>query len=139
MRSGRFGGSGRAEHRFPEHLPARRSGEHAQELRGALGAGGAGVPRPAAERKLGQGCIFTDDTPVRLQDKDKCREARVWTYVGGLPNAPPYHIYQFSEDRSHRHPLEFLKDFAGTIHADAFGAYEKLHADPGRPVQWAAC
>jgi len=88
---------------------------------------------------LRQGYLFTDDTPVKLQAKGKCREARVWLYVGARANAPPYHVYQFSEDRSHRHPLSFLSDFVGILHADAFAAYEKLHADPGRAVGWAAC
>ncbi len=88
---------------------------------------------------LRQGYLFTDDTPVKLQQRGKCREARVWVYVGALPNAPPYHIYQFTEDRGHRHPLDFLKSFKGFIHADAFAAYEKLHGDPRRPIRWAAC
>lgn len=83
--------------------------------------------------------LFTDDTPVKLQAKGKCREARVWIYVGARANAPPYHVYQFSEDRGHRHPLDFLKEYEGVIHADAFAAYEKLHADPQRQIQWAAC
>jgi len=91
------------------------------------------------ERTLQQEVIFTDDSPVKLQQKGKCREARIWTYVGGGPNAPPYHIYQFSEDRGHRHPETFLADYRGVLHADAFGAYEKLHSDPKKPIQWAAC
>lgn len=91
------------------------------------------------ERTLQQGVIFTDDSPVKLQQKGKCREARIWTYVGGGPNAPPYHVYQFSEDRGHRHPEIFLADFSGILHADAFGAYEKLHGNPDKPIQWAAC
>jgi transposase len=88
---------------------------------------------------LRQGYLFTDDTPVKLQCKGKCREARVWVYVGALPNAPPYHIYQFTEDRGHRHPDAFLESFEGLIHADAFALYEKLHADPHKPIRWAAC
>ena len=139
------------EEKFAFHMPLYRIEEKLggrgirvtrQALAGVLATCGERVGplfRLMVERTLGQGCIFTDDTPVRLQDKGKCREARVWTYVGGLPNAPPYHVYQFSEDRSHRHPIGFLEHFAGTIHADAFGAYEKLHADPHRPIQWAAC
>jgi transposase len=88
---------------------------------------------------LRQGYLFTDDTPIKLQRKGKCREARMWVYIGAQPNAPPYHVYQFSEDRGHRHPLTFLADFQGVFHADAFGAYETLHADPDNPVTWAAC
>ena len=83
--------------------------------------------------------LFTDDTPVKLQAGGKCREARMWVYVGARANAPPYHVYQFSEDRSHRHPLDFLGKYRSVIHADAFAAYEKLHADPQRDIQWSAC
>ena len=91
------------------------------------------------ERLLAQKCLFTDDTPVKLQAKGKYRQARVWVYIGALPNAPPYHAYRFSEDRSHRHPIAFLEPFEGTIHADAFAAYEKLDADPDSGVTWAPC
>jgi transposase len=90
-------------------------------------------------RVLLQGYLFTDDTPVKLQAKGKCREARVWLYVGARANAPPYHVYQFSIDRGHRHPLDFLAEFEGVIHADAFAAYEKLDADPGKAIRWSAC
>jgi hypothetical protein len=63
----------------------------------------------------------------------------MWVYVNGLPGAPAYHVYQFTVDRSHRHPIAFLDKFAGTIHADAFSAYEKLDQDPTKPIRWAAC
>jgi transposase len=95
--------------------------------------------RLMVERTLAQGVIFTDDTPVKLQARGKCREARIWAYIGGLPNAPPYHIYQFTTDRSYRHPTKFLDDFEGVLHADAFGAYEKLHEDESNDIAWAAC
>lgn len=95
--------------------------------------------RLMVRQTLGQGYIFTDDTPVKLQARGKCREARMWIYVGARPNAPPYHIFTFTQDRSHRHPMRFLDKFEGVLHADAFGAYEKIHADPKKPVRWAAC
>lgn len=91
------------------------------------------------ERLLAGGCIFTDDTTIKLQRPGKCREARIWVYINALPNAPPYHVYQFTEDRSYRHPKAFLADFEGTLHADAFGAYEELDADANVPILWAAC
>lgn len=95
--------------------------------------------RLMVERLLAGGCIFTDDTPIKLQNRKKCRQARIWIYVNALPNAPPYHVYAFTEDRGHRHPKAFLAEFEGTLHADAFGAYEELDADPDVPIVWAAC
>ena len=88
---------------------------------------------------LKQNYLFTDDTPLKLQAKGKCREARVWIYVGARPNAPPYHVYEFTEDRGHRHPIAFLESFEGVIHGDAFAAYEKVDQDPAKPIRWAAC
>ncbi|OVE81490.1 hypothetical protein BVY04_03095 [bacterium M21] len=91
------------------------------------------------ERTLAQGVIYTDDSPVSLLQQEKCKEARIWVYIGGLPNAPPYHIYQFTTGRSYSHPKKFLENFEGTLHADAFGAYEQLHNDVEKNISWAAC
>lgn len=91
------------------------------------------------ERLFAQKYIFTDSTPINILDKEKCRIGQVYTYIGGLPNAPPYHVYQFCEDRAHCHPTDFLEPFEGVFHADAFAAYEKLHVDPDRNIRWAAC
>ncbi len=88
---------------------------------------------------LAQGFLFTDDTPIKVQWKGKCREGRIWVYIGAGANAPPYHIYRFTMDRGHRHPIEHLKDFKGIFHADAFQAYEKLHAASDNDISWAAC
>lgn len=89
---------------------------------------------------LAQKCIFTDDTPVKLIEKGRGKtiEARIWTYVGGQSNAPPYHIYEFTRDRRHKHPLERLKNFSGFFHADAYGAYETLDAQRA-DISWGAC
>jgi transposase len=86
------------------------------------------------------GVIFTDDTPVKMIVKGhkKAKNGRMWIYLGGNPNAPPYHVYDFTEDWRHTHPIEFLKDFQGTFHADAYDAYEKI--DKARDdVVWAPC
>lgn len=92
-----------------------------------------------AERTLEQGVIFTDDTPLKIQikEKRKCKEARIWDYIGGLPNAPPYHIYEFTMDRREEHPITFLQNFKGVFHADAYSAYGKLDKKDG--ISWAAC
>lgn len=91
-------------------------------------------------RTLSQGVIFTDDTPVKMLQPGagKTKKARMWIYLGGKPNAPPYHVYKFTEDWKHGHPIKFLKDFTGIFHADAYEAYEKLDADR-EDVTWAAC
>jgi len=88
-----------------------------------------------------QGVLFTDDTPLKLivKGRGSAKQSYMWVYLGGKPNAPPYHIYKFSEGRSHANPIEHLKEFTGVIHADAFGAYEKLNDNPVSGIDWAAC
>jgi len=86
------------------------------------------------------GVLFTDDTPVKLIVKGggKTKKGRMWIYLAGKPNAPPYHVYEFTENWSHDHPIKFLKEFEGVFHADAYEAYEKI--DKKRDdVSWAAC
>lgn len=89
------------------------------------------------EQILDQGCMFTDDTPVSLLQKGKCIQSRMWVYAGGKPNAPPYHIYEFTKDRSHRHPLKFFEKYKGLFHSDAFGAYEKIALKDD--IVWSSC
>jgi len=88
-----------------------------------------------------QKVIFTDDTPVKLikEGRGKAKQAHMWIYLGGKPNAPPYHIYRFSESRSHTVPKGHLKNYKGVFHADAFGAYETIDEDIKFDIKWAAC
>ena len=87
------------------------------------------------------GYLHTDDTPARMlkPGNGKTVEVRMWAYESAGPNAPPYIVYEFSENHKYEHPINFMKDFNGVIHADAFGAYVKLDKDPGSPISWAGC
>ena len=87
------------------------------------------------------GYLYTDDTPARMLQpgKGKTKEVRIWVYEAAHPNAPPYRIYDFSVNRSYDHPINFLKNFNGIIHGDAFGAYVKLDKNKDIPIQWASC
>jgi transposase len=69
----------------------------------------------------------------------KTKEIRFWIYEGADPNAPPYKIYEFTENRRYEHAKRFLKDFRGIIHADAYAAYSELDKNSAVPIQWAAC
>ena len=81
---------------------------------------------------LARDVIFTDDTPVRLQVKGKRKTitGRMWVYVGG-GKGPPYRIFEFTVDRSKKRPMEFLGNFKGYIHADAYKGYDKLFQREG--------
>lgn len=71
--------------------------------------------------------LFTDDTPIPLQVKGdgKLKKARLWVYVRG-GTGPPLTVYDFSIDRSKRRPLDFLDDYGGYVHADAYSGYDEL-------------
>ncbi|HJO91937.1 MAG TPA: IS66 family transposase [Victivallales bacterium] len=88
-----------------------------------------------------QGYLFSDDTPVKMltPGKGKTKETRMWIYEGASPNAPPYKIYQFTENRKYEYPKKFLHGFKGTVHADAYGAYVDIDKDKYTPINWAAC
>ncbi len=93
------------------------------------------------ENLFKSGYLFTDDTTVNMLDpgNGKTKTTRIWIYSCANPNAPPYQIYSFSPDRSHFYPTNFLKNFEGIIHADAYDAYVKLDADESSCIDWAAC
>jgi len=63
----------------------------------------------------------------------------MWIYEAARPDTPPYMIYEFTENRSHDHPIRFMKNFKETIHADAFQAYISIHKNSDIPISWAAC
>ena len=87
------------------------------------------------------GYLHTDDTPARMlkPGNGKTVEVRMWAYESAGPNAPPYVIYDFSIDHKYEHPIKFMKNFSGVIHADAFGAYVKLDNDLDSSIKWAGC
>jgi transposase len=67
---------------------------------------------------LENGVIFTDDTPVALQDHQnnpgKFKKARLWVYVRG-GTGPPLTMYDFSMDRGKKRPLDFLEGYRGYV------------------------
>jgi len=78
--------------------------------------------------------LFTDDTPVALQDNNhspgKFRKARLWVYVRG-GTGPPLTVYDFSMDRGKKRPLDFLDGYQGYVHADAYNGYDELFRKDG--------
>lgn len=89
---------------------------------------------------LNRGIIFTDDTPVKLQVKGKGKKGlltgRIWVYVAGGAG-PPMKIFEFTKDRQKKRPKEFLGNYKGYIHADAYSGYDDLFTSEG--VHECAC
>lgn len=126
------------------HLPLYRQEER---LRGlgievsrqtlcGLYLGAAEVLRPLylrmKELLIACGVIFTDDTPVALQVKGhgKTVTGRMWVYVAGGAG-PPLRVFEFTVDRLKKRPKEFLGEYKGYIHADAYKGYDELFEQEG--------
>jgi transposase/prefoldin subunit 5 len=76
--------------------------------------------------------LFTDDSiiPLQVKGNGRVKKARLWVYVRGGPG-PPLSVYDFSRDRSKKRPLNFLGDYQGYIHADAYSGYDELFRKEG--------
>jgi transposase len=79
------------------------------------------------KRVLASKVIHTDDTPVKVQDNGlhKCRQGRLWVYLGDENN--PYTVFDYTPSRSREGPDEFLNGFMGYLQADAFGGYDGIY------------
>jgi transposase len=90
------------------------------------------------QRVLQSRIIWTDDTPVKMQDRElekKLRETRLWTYLGDRDN--PYVVFDFTKSRKRDGPAQFLKGYKGYLQADAFAGYDCIFA--GGEVTEVAC
>ena len=88
--------------------------------------------------------IHTDDTPVKVQDRDRTqtRTGRFWVYLGD-PNHP-YTVFAYTPSRSRDGPMAFLRDWGKDeqvyLQADAFGGYDGIYAgEAGGRVTEVAC
>jgi transposase len=81
--------------------------------------------------------IFIDESPVKLQAKDKCKTAFMWVIVGGNESNPAYRIYDFRENRCHHNVLDILKDYKNVLHSDKYAAYQRLAEK--KVITWCPC
>jgi transposase len=89
------------------------------------------------------GKLHADDTPVPVlaPGNGKTKTGRLWTYVrddrpAGDTRAPAV-WFAYSPDRKGEHPARHLRDFCGTLQADAYAGFNALYED-GR-IQEAGC
>jgi transposase len=89
------------------------------------------------------GKLHADDTPVPVlaPGNGKTKTGRLWTYVrDDRPagnGAPPAVWFAYSPDRKGEHPEQHLREFRGTLQADAYAGFNQLYEN-GR-IQEAAC
>lgn len=71
--------------------------------------------------------LHTDDTPVKNRGHAPGTTAlsRFWIYWGD--RAHPYNVFDFTINRKRDGPQQFLADFHGYLHADAFSGYDALY------------
>ncbi len=76
---------------------------------------------------LESGVLFTDDTVLPLIEpgRGKTRQARMWVYIRG-GEGPRLVVYDFTIDRKRERPIEFVGEYQGYVHADAYSGYNEL-------------
>lgn len=129
--------------KYVDHLPLHRL-ERVYERQGLLLprstlcdwlAACAQLLRPLYERLIAvvlqSRALHTDDTPVKMQEPTShlLHTARLWGYLGDA--AHPYNVFDFTQTRQRDGPQQFLKNYRGYLHADAFSGYDRLYVpDP---------
>lgn len=68
--------------------------------------------------------LATDDTVMPLLQPGKAKKARMWIYRGD--ESHPYNVFDFTVSHTRDGPAAFLKDFGGTLLADAYGGYDGI-------------
>ena len=89
------------------------------------------------KRVLASKNIYIDETPVKLWEAVKCKQAYMWVVVGGYEADPPYRIYEFKQDRCHHNVLDILKDYRGGLHSDKYAGYQRLAEQ--KIITWFPC
>jgi transposase len=71
--------------------------------------------------------LHTDDTTVKMQEllTHLLSTARLWVYLGDA--AHPYNVFDFTLNRKRDGPQQFLANYQGYLHADAFSGYDGLY------------
>lgn len=79
--------------------------------------------------------LFIDETPIKLQNKKKCKTAYMWVLAG--EDISPYRVYHFTTNRAHEHAEALLCTYKGVVHSDKYGAYQKLAEK--KTIKWMPC
>ena len=92
---------------------------------------------------IAAGKLHADDTPVPVlaPGNGRTKTGRLWTYVRddrpAGDTASPAVWFAYSPDRKGEHPEQHLREFHGTLQADAYAGFNQLYEN-GR-IQQAAC
>jgi hypothetical protein len=87
------------------------------------------------QRVLESFSIHTDDTTVKLVDKQlrSTKAASFWCYQRDAEH--PYAVYDFTLDRAREGRAKFLESYQGYLQADAYSGYDGIYLDSGGAMQ----
>jgi transposase len=81
---------------------------------------------------LDSSIIWTDDTPVKVQDKKarkKIKLGRIWVYIGD--NDHPFNLFHYTQGRCREGPKTFLKKYKKYLQGDCFSGNLAICAENG--------
>ncbi|MBL9093034.1 MAG: IS66 family transposase [Planctomycetaceae bacterium] len=113
-----------------ENIFARQQVEVARSTMCAWLAAAGELVRPLVElmarRVRTSKVVHTDDTrvPIQAPGEGKCRQGRIWTYIGDRDH--PYIVYDYTPDRTRAGPTNWLRDYKRFLQADAYGGYDGI-------------
>ena len=84
--------------------------------------------------------VGTDDTPVKVLDRNLARttrKGRFWPYIGDRNHVAA--VFDYTPTRERAGPEKFLKQYRGYLQADAYVAYDSFFTDPDRGLMEVAC
>jgi transposase len=80
------------------------------------------------EKLLELDILHADETSlqvIREDGRDAKTKSFMWLYRSGR-YSPPIVLYEYQRTRDGDHPMRFLPDFAGYLHADAYAGYNDV-------------
>jgi len=84
--------------------------------------------------------VGTDDTPVRVLDRNlkrATRKGRFWPYLGDRNHGAA--VFDYTPTRERAGPERFLETYRGYLQADAYVAYDSFFTNPQRGLVEVAC
>jgi transposase len=73
--------------------------------------------------------LHADETTLQvLREPGKTAQSKsyIWLYRTSGDTQHPIVLYDYQPDRRAKHPVEFLKNFSGYLHADGYDGYHRL-------------
>ena len=82
--------------------------------------------------------LHADETPIQVMNepgRKNTTDSYMWVYSTGKYSNYPIRIFEYQPGRSGDYPQNFLKEFKGYLHTDAYSGYKKV-ADITRCFCW---